>query len=215
MAGRGPFLAMFLTGAVTIAGSVFLVTRPRTAPLPTTTNPEFTAVIPPFSLTERGGKTVTNADLLGKVWVASFVFTRCSGPCPAVTATVARLQAEFKNEPDVRLVTFTVDPERDDVKELKAYAERFSADPEKWLFLTGPEPAIQSLMQDGFKLGRVKKAGAAPGDEFDHSTRLVVVDGEGVARGYFDGMAPEKGRGDPAAFDAGIRRLIATVKDLR
>ena len=56
-----------------------------------------------FSLTERGGRTVTPADLAGKVWVASFVFTRCTGPCPQVTATVARVQDALRNESDVRL----------------------------------------------------------------------------------------------------------------
>src|ERR1700722_8203749 len=66
-----------------------------------------------FALTERDGSTVRKADLLGKVWVASFVFTRCTGPCPQVTATMARLQDAFRDEPDVRLVTFTVDPEND------------------------------------------------------------------------------------------------------
>src|SRR5690348_6284344 len=83
-----------------------------------------------FALTERGGRTVTNADLAGKVWVASFVFTRCTGPCPQVTATVARAQAALRDEPDVRLVTFTVDPQHDTADELKEYANHFGADPE-------------------------------------------------------------------------------------
>src|SRR3954452_3323939 len=73
--------------------------------------------VPDFALTERSGKPVTKADLAGKVWVASFVFTRCPGPCPAVTATVARLQADLAGDPGVRFVTFTVDPERDDPAE--------------------------------------------------------------------------------------------------
>src|SRR5262249_11436771 len=66
-----------------------------------------------FALTERSGKTVTDADLKGKVWVASFVFTRCTGPCPQVTATVRRLQEQLPDRPDLRFVTFTVDPARD------------------------------------------------------------------------------------------------------
>ena len=76
-----------------------------------------------FSLTERSGRTVTDKDLRGSVWVASFVFTRCSGPCPAVTSTVARLQAEFKDQPGVKFVTFTVDPTRDDLAALREYAD--------------------------------------------------------------------------------------------
>src|SRR5688500_13074170 len=87
--------------------------------------------LPDFKLTERSGKAVSKADLAGKVWVASFVFTRCSGPCPAVTATVARLHSELAGESGVRFVTFTVDPDRDDPGELKKYAERYRADAEK------------------------------------------------------------------------------------
>src|SRR4051794_9583276 len=64
-----------------------------------------------FSLTERDGRTVTNADLAGKVWVASFVFTRCAGPCSQVSGTMARLQKELEGQKDVALVTLTVDPE--------------------------------------------------------------------------------------------------------
>src|SRR5579871_2125300 len=103
-----------------------------------------------FSLTDRGGQTVTQADLLGKVWVASFVFTRCNGPCPQVTATMAQLQEAFANQPDVRLVTFTVDPAHDDPRELADYARRYGADPQRWLFLTGPEKKIYDLINKQF-----------------------------------------------------------------
>ena len=66
-----------------------------------------------FTLTERDGREVHASDLAGKVWIASFIFTRCTGPCPRVTATMMRLEEEFADEADVRLVTFTVDPEYD------------------------------------------------------------------------------------------------------
>src|SRR4051794_2877278 len=73
-----------------------------------------------FSLTERDGRTVTRDDLLGQAWIASFVFTRCTGPCPQVSATMAQLQHDLAGQP-VRLVTFTVDPEHDDPAELRRY----------------------------------------------------------------------------------------------
>src|SRR5262249_7015201 len=85
--------------------------------------------LPDFSLSERGGGTVSKADLRGKVWVASFVFTRCAGSCPQVAGTLSRLQRELPDRPDLLLVTFTVDPERDDPGELARYAERYHADP--------------------------------------------------------------------------------------
>jgi protein SCO1/2 len=162
-----------------------------------------------FALTERSGRTVRRDDLRGKVWVASFVFTRCTGPCPQVTATVARLHAELAGEPGVRFVTFTVDPERDDPAELAGYAEHFRADPERWLFLTGPEAEVHRLLREEFKVG-VHRAGpgAKPGQEYDHSTRLAVVDKAGRVRGYFAGM------GDNTDFEAGLARLKAKVAAL-
>jgi cytochrome oxidase Cu insertion factor (SCO1/SenC/PrrC family) len=82
-----------------------------------------------FSFLERNGEQISQDDLKGKVWVASFVFTRCTGPCPQVCATLARLQEKLKNIPDLRIVTFTVDPERDNPKELNLYAENFQSRP--------------------------------------------------------------------------------------
>src|SRR5437867_913183 len=83
-----------------------------------------------FALTERSGETVHRADLLGKVWVAAFGFTRCTGPCPQVSGTMARLQAELAGQPDVRLVSFSVDPDHDTPEVLREYAQRFGADPQ-------------------------------------------------------------------------------------
>jgi cytochrome oxidase Cu insertion factor (SCO1/SenC/PrrC family) len=147
------------------------------------------------------------------VWVASFVFTRCTGPCPAVTASVARLQKELNDQPDVRLVTFTVDPDRDTPDELKKYADRYGADPKRWLFLTGKEDEIHKLATDGFKLLAAKKADPKPGDEFDHSTKLAVVDRRGVVRAVFDGMAVTRG-GESDEVRRSVERLAAKVAEL-
>ena len=106
-----------------------------------------------FGLTDQDGREVRAADLRGTVWIASFIFTRCSGPCPHVSATMENLQDAFAGEPDVRLVTFTVDPEYDTPEVLKRYAQRFHADPKRWLFLTGREADVYRTLQDGFKVG--------------------------------------------------------------
>src|SRR5262249_38742503 len=100
-----------------------------------------------FTLKERSGLTVTADDLKGKAWVACFIFPRCTGPCPKVTGTMPRLQQELNlaGEDDLRLVTITVDPERDDPAELREYAKKFQAHPGKWLFLTGKQDEIHDL----------------------------------------------------------------------
>ncbi len=103
---------------------------------------------------------------------------------------MARLQEEFRNEPDVRLVTFTVDPERDNPAELKEYADHFGADPERWLFLTGSEKLIHQLIQKGFKVPveRNTAPDAMPGQAVHHGFKLVLVDRHGHHRGVFDGL---------------------------
>jgi protein SCO1/2 len=167
-----------------------------------------------FTLTERSGKKVGLADLKGKVWVASFVFTRCTGPCPQVSAAVARLQAELPDREDLKLVTFTVDPKRDNPAELRKYAEAFRADPQRWLFLTGGEEEIHRLLKESFKVPVERNQDAKPGDEFGHSTRLVVVDRHGNVRGYYNGVADPSAPGSKEELERDLKRLKAKVTAL-
>src|SRR5262245_36368943 len=108
--------------------------------------------IPAFALVERSGQSVTRADLLGKVWIASVIFTRCVEECPLVSSHMAQLQNVFAAEPDVRLVSITVDPAYDTPEVLTRYAQRFAAQPRRWFFLTGDKVAIYRLVREGFRL---------------------------------------------------------------
>src|SRR5439155_9651071 len=109
--------------------------------------------VPDFALLERSGQQVTKTDLLGKVWIASVIFTRCVDECPLVSSHMARLQDAFAAERDVRLVSITVDPAYDTPAVLTRYAERFAAQPQRWFFLTGDKEAIYRLVREGFHLG--------------------------------------------------------------
>ena len=151
-------------------------------------------VIPAFTLTERSGKTITNADLSGKIWVADFIYTTCPGPCPLVTASLAKVQAATAHDPRVQLVSFTVDPQNDTPAVLSAYAQKFGADPNRWWFLTGPERPLYTLIENGFYQVVQDNRGQPPQDgQFNvtHSTKMVLVDGDGVMRGFFDGVGPD------------------------
>ncbi|CAN5165386.1 SCO family protein [soil metagenome] len=183
--------------------------QPPAKPVASATVLDF--VVPAFSFTERSGTMVTNKELKGKVWVASFVFTRCTGPCPQVAATMARLQEELKDSPDVMLVTFTIDPDRDSLADLKKYADQYRADPKRWLFLTGPEKEVHEFATKGFKLLAKKSETPKPGEEFDHSSKLAVVDKSGIIRGYFDGMAVN---GDTKMLDESLAKLKTMVGEL-
>src|ERR1043166_4721924 len=147
--------------------------------------------VPEFDLTERGGQSLKLTDLKGKVWIADFVFTHCAGPCPIMSAQMARLQKALQDAIDVRLVSFSVDPERDTPQVLSEYAKQFGADANKWLFLTGSKPEIYELANKGFKIGATENTG--PDRQPDegpilHSTSFVLVDRNANIRGYYEGV---------------------------
>lgn len=164
-----------------------------------------------FQLTERNGRTVTQADLQGKIWIASFVFTRCPGPCPQVTGTMARLQSELGTRDGILLVSFTVDPDRDQLDDLRKYADEYGADENRWLFLTGSKEIIDPLCERGFGLGLQRK----PGEDITHSTRLTLVDRHGHRRGFrnrssFDGRSVDEA-GQPVDDLPKLKEALATL----
>jgi protein SCO1/2 len=138
------------------------------------------------------------AELRGKVWIADFIFTSCSGTCPRMTERMALLQTCLLDQlspaerPRARLVTFTVDPERDTLENLRAYATHFSAENGFWLFLRGDRAAVQKLAVESFRLAAGNPGPAVEGvEEIIHSSKFVLVDPEGVIRGYYEGMPGE------------------------
>jgi len=170
--------------AVAAAATIQWLRRPEPPPV--------FGQVPAFSLTNRDGRKVGLADFAGAPWVADFIFTRCPASCPIMTARMARLNRELPRNLGVRLVSFTVDPDHDTPQVLQEYAESFSA-PERWLFLTGGKEELFRLSKEGFKLG-VEINPQPDSDSIEpilHSTRFVLVDGEGRIRGYYDGFDEE------------------------
>jgi cytochrome oxidase Cu insertion factor (SCO1/SenC/PrrC family) len=121
--------------------------------------PPIYGAVPDFTLTDQTGHPVRRADLEGKTWVASFIFTSCADECPLMTGEMVQLQSDLASVPDFRLVSISVDPERDVPTVLLAYADRINADPKRWLFLTGEKRAVYHLVRDGFRLGLVDPTG--------------------------------------------------------
>jgi len=134
--------------------------------------------IPTFRFTTQDGKVLSKEDLLGKVWVADFVFTRCTGPCPVMTSRMAELAKGVAKAKDVRLVSISVDPEHDTPAVLSEYAGRMLADPSKWIFLTGPKQEIDDFARKGmFQVLAYDEKGVPT-----HSTRFLVIDRNGWIR---------------------------------
>lgn len=153
------------------------------------------ATLPDFTLTRSDGRAVSRADLAGKVWVADFIFTSCAGICPILSARMAELQRDLgERDSDVRLVSFSVDPTRDTPPALADYAERYSADPERWWFLTGERDALYGLIGEGFLLSVAERTPGTVddgGELITHSDRFVLVDRQSRIRGYYHGSEPE------------------------
>ncbi len=139
---------------------------------------------PSFSCVNHDGGTVTQEALAGRIWIAYFFFTSCSGPCPIMNSTANVLQAEFSDMADLRIVGFTVDPDNDTVERLAAYAERYHARAGRWYMLRTDTESVGSLAVDGFAMGDRTTPAL-------HSTRFALVDRDGRVRGYFDGTDPK------------------------
>ena len=158
--------------------------------------------VPSFTLTDQTGQAVSQDDLAGRVWIADFIFTRCAGQCPMMTAQMAHLARAFQDEPSLILVSLTVDPAYDTPEILARYAAAYAAQPAQWRFLTGDLQTITRLCQAGFQLA-LSQEGTAQ-EPITHSRRFVLVDRQGVVRGSYDA-------GEAEALDRlrrDLRRLV-------
>jgi cytochrome oxidase Cu insertion factor (SCO1/SenC/PrrC family) len=129
---------------------------------------------------------VSRKDLAGKVWVTGFIFTRCAGICPMLSAEMKKLQDEWEGNDAFALVSFTVDPERDTAEALAKYAQGLGAQEGKWFFLTGKKKDLYRTIRDGFMLTSEEDPSGGPGFEFIHTSRIVLVDDKGYVRGFYD-----------------------------
>jgi len=164
-----------------------------------------------FSLTNQNAQPFSLTDLRGKVWVADIIFTRCPGPCLKMTRQMRELQAALPPGSLAKLVTLTTDPEYDTPAVLKTYGQRFTADFNRWVFLTGSPKQIAGLAIDSLKFTAVEKKPEereSPVDLFVHSTIFVVVDKHAQLRGIFqttgENIEPTQVR----------REILAAVKQL-
>jgi len=144
-------------------------------------------VIPSFSLVEQTGRKLTRADLEGRPWFADFVYTNCHGSCPTLSAEMAKLARRLEGR--ARLVSFSVDPARDTPETLTAYADRFGAKTERWLFVGGDVEAMRRLIREGFRLAVADAPADAgePAGAITHSEKIVLVDASSRIRRYYDG----------------------------
>lgn len=143
--------------------------------------------IPHFELTNQEGKIISDKSTEGNIYVANFFFSTCKTVCPKMNEQVHRVQEAFKDIKDIHILTFTVDPENDNVAALAEYAKKMKADNSKWWFLTGPKDSIYQLAREGFL---VPASLGETANDFFHSQDLILIDKEKRMRGVYDGTVP-------------------------
>jgi protein SCO1/2 len=180
-------LALGAVGVSLLSAGVLLAvaTPPSGRVSPRPAEPQVLGVVPEFTAVRQDGAAFGSKELQGSLWAANFIFTRCPNVCPTLTAKMAGLQlVSSRRLPQLKLISFTIDPEHDTPEVLAAYAAKYGADPARWSFLRADRAQLegaltkgmfQSLdMGDGLDLKRVS-----------HSSYLVLVDRQSRMRGFY------------------------------
>ncbi|MCO4814249.1 MAG: SCO family protein [Flavobacteriales bacterium] len=141
-----------------------------------------------FEFTNQNGEIFSQNDLDNCVYVAEYFFTTCGSICPIMNKQMQRVHEKYKSQLDFRILSFTVDPEVDNVERMKAYAEGHNAG-SQWQFLTGKKEDLYNLARKSFfvlKPAEAENLGDA-GSDFIHTNNFVLVDRKSRIRGYYDG----------------------------
>ena len=142
--------------------------------------------VTPFKFVSQTGDTISSALLKGHVYVADFIFTNCEGTCPNLSRHFMEIQNAYKEDTRVKLLSFSVDPDRDSIGALKEYSKRYNATEGKWFFMTGAKKDLADLFMNGFKVPVDMDHLDAKG-QITHSEKVMLVDGDGMVRKYYDG----------------------------
>jgi protein SCO1/2 len=169
--------------------------------------------LPAFSLTADDGKPFRKDDMLGRVWIADFVFTSCSDACPRLQGKMRKIQdrlVPLEQGGGISLLSISVDPERDTPEKLRQYGEIFGARPGLWRSLTGDQKEVERTVVKGFhtamaKVPREEKDPHLEAFDIMHGERLVLVDRLGRIRGYYDADDQDRLLRDARSLTAGGR----------
>ena len=151
-----------------------------------------------FSFTNQNGKSITQKDYEGKIYVADFFFTSCKSICPKMTTNLVEVQKAFLDNPKVKLLSFSVMPDIDSVSVLKEYAKINGVTDSKWNLVTGDKKAIYAMARKSYLAVKQGK----PEELYDmvHTENFVLVDSKKRIRGFYDGTKKEE-----------IQRLIEDI----
>jgi protein SCO1/2 len=146
----------------------------------------------PFAFTNQDGKTVTENEVAGKVFVAEYFFTTCKNICPVMNGNMKTVYDRFKNEKDFLILSHTSFPEIDSVEVLKKYADSLRVDTQKWIFLTGRKDSLYKQARYSYKIDDPNNNLIDISQDFIHSQFFSLVDKKGVVRNIYDGLKPSE-----------------------
>ena len=196
------FLGVFIVFSAIVLSLFYSALKPKKMlPIfnPSDVNPELVDstvqykskyhTIADFSFVNQNGKTITQKDYEGKIYVADFFFTTCPTICPKMTANLSEIQTAFANNPKVKLLSHTVFPETDSVPVLKAYAIEHKVDDSKWNLVTGDKKEIYTMARKSYLAVKLGK----PSELYDmvHTENFVLIDTKKRVRGFYDGTNKE------------------------
>ncbi|HEY0262854.1 MAG TPA: SCO family protein [Chitinophagales bacterium] len=142
--------------------------------------------IAPFSFINQDGKTITNKNVVGKIHVANFIFTRCGSICPTMTTNLKKVSNNFENDPNVVFLSYSVTPWIDSVPRLKEYKQNHQINNPNWHFLTGDKSKIYTLARTSYfaeeDLGFSKDS-----TNFLHTEHVLLIDSSQRIRGIYNG----------------------------
>jgi protein SCO1/2 len=154
-----------------------------------------------FSFTNQDGKIITDDDVKGKIRVVEYFFTTCPAICPKMNTNLKAVYAAFKDQPDVIILSHTVNPQNDSAPILKAYATRYGVTDSRWQFLTGDKTALYKAASTDYLMA-ADTTGSIE-DQFIHTQYVALVDKQNQIRGFYDATDSEK-----------IAKLISDIKKI-
>ncbi len=157
-----------------------------------------------FSFTDQEGKTVTEANMSGKIYVAEYFFTTCKSICPKMNDNMVAVYREFRNDSKFAILSHTVDPETDTVEQMKRYSLKFDADAAKWIFLTGDKEPLYKMALNDYLVSVVDSTKPDEIPNFIHTEKFVLIDPDKRIRGFYDGTSKAK-----------VDDLIKDIKELK
>lgn len=182
-------ITFFILLAAGFMGYYYKTTRTLPKTLPVFGNPGHK--VDTFTFFNQDGQLVTNKDVANKVYVVEYFFATCKGMCPKMNENMAKVYQAYRGNPDVLILSHTVDPLRDSVAALKLHSRQFGADAKQWMFLTGSKQRLYDMARNSYIISATDDvAGVTIDKDFIHDSRFMLVDRTGHLRGEYDGLKP-------------------------